>query len=50
MFKIGHVTSETEIRRRRVIIVRDFKLRVLGLIVSHGRHNWMPLDNSHFKT
>ena len=49
MFKIGYVTSKTGIRRGRVVIVGDFKLRVLGLILSHSRHDWMPLDNSHFE-
>ena len=39
MFKIDYFPSETGIRRGRVVIVGEFKLHVLGLILSHGRHD-----------
>ena len=39
LFKIDYVSSDTGIRRGRVVIVGDFKLYVVGLILSYGRHN-----------
>ena len=39
LFKLDYVSSETGIRRGRVVIVGDFKLHVLGLILSHGRYD-----------
>ena len=39
LFKMDYVSSETGIRRGRMVIVGDFKLHVLDLILSHGRHD-----------